>query len=155
MELYVKIATAVVARMHINFHYISCLYVYGSKVISSYLTMVSLQLTVWSLRESNASNAVTIQFGSKVACMKFQRMSTDGGHPLPYIVTTASEVTVYWEDSTADSAALYVLTVASRHTLEFKTTRVRAKKHVTRYHATGTTPLLLLIRYTQNQNKII
>ena len=94
-------------------------------------------MTVWTQRESDASNTTTIQFGSKVPCMKFQRLSKDGD-PLPYIVTAASEVTVFWEDATAASAALYVLTVASRHTLEYKTKRVQAKKGVTHYSATGT-----------------
>ena len=37
MELYVTMTTVSAARMRIKFHCMSCLYVYGNKVISSYL----------------------------------------------------------------------------------------------------------------------
>ena len=86
---------------------------------------LSLQVTVWTHQESKASNTVIIHFNKKVKCMKYPNLSS-----------TSNEVTVVWEDNATDSA-IYVVTVASRQTLEFKTARVPAKKQGTKYSSTG------------------
>ncbi|KAI0231548.1 hypothetical protein LSAT2_018077 [Lamellibrachia satsuma] len=105
--------------------------------------LYQIWVTVWTHQESKASNTVIIHFNKKMKCMKYRKLSS-----------TSNEVTVGWEDTATDSAKLYVVTVASRQTLEFKTARVPAKKQGTKYSSTvkGLSPSVVYDVFVKRQD---